>query len=101
VVVSLWRGKNCFSEQKCVGLFYFILHKDYFVTGIFVLSGVREDRLLKIKDQMAIQSPDTRVHFEMASFAEAQLLYQLTQYVIPYADSLGMNEQVNEIKLYI
>jgi ADP-dependent glucokinase len=55
--------------------------------------GVREERLLKIKDQMAVQSPNTRVHFEMASFAEAELLYQLTEHVIPYADSLGMNEQ--------
>jgi hypothetical protein len=35
----------------------------------------------------------------MASFAEAELLNQLTQYIIPYADSLGMNEQVKEIKL--
>lgn len=55
--------------------------------------GVREERLLKIQNQMAVQSPNTRVHFEMASFAEAELLHQLTQYVIPYADSLGMNEQ--------
>ena len=47
---------------------------------------------------MAVQSPSTRVHFEMASYAEAELLYQLTQYIIPYADSLGMNEQVKEIK---
>ena len=66
---------------------------------LLFLSGVREERLLKIKDQMVVQSPKTRVHFEMASFAEAKLLYQLTQYVIPYADSLGMNEQVKEIKL--
>ena len=86
-------------QNKCVGTFYFIIHKDCFVTSIFLLSGVREERLLKIKDQMAVQSPNTRVHFEMASFAEAELLYQLTQYVIPYADSLGMNEQVKEIKL--
>jgi len=71
------------------------------VTSICILSGLREERLLKIKDQMAVQSPNTRVHFEMASFAEAELLYQLTQHVIPYADSLGMNEQVKEIKLRI
>lgn len=57
-------------------------------------SGVREQRLLKIRDQMVAQAPNTRVHFEMASFVEAELLYQLTQFIIPYADSLGMNEQV-------
>ena len=99
MAVSLWRGKNCLSEQKCVGTFSFMLHKDYFVTCMFFFSGVREERLLKIQNQMAVQSPNTRVHFEMASFAEAELLYQLTQHVIPYADSLGMNEQVKEIKL--
>ncbi|KDR23023.1 ADP-dependent glucokinase [Zootermopsis nevadensis] len=55
--------------------------------------GVREQRLLKIRDQMVAQAPNTRVHFEMASFVEAELLYQLTQFIIPYADSLGMNEQ--------
>jgi ADP-dependent glucokinase len=45
---------------------------------------------------MVAQSPNTRVHFEMASFAEAELLHRLTQYVTPYADSLGMNEQVKQ-----
>lgn len=55
--------------------------------------GLREQRLLKIRDQMVAQSPNTRVHFEMASFSEAELLHQLTQYITPYADSLGMNEQ--------
>jgi ADP-dependent glucokinase len=45
---------------------------------------------------MVAQSPNTRVHFEMASFSEAELLYQLTQHITPYADSLGMNEQVKE-----
>lgn len=48
---------------------------------------------------MASQSPSTRVHFEMASFSEAELLYQLTQYITPYADSLGMNEQVKETQI--
>jgi ADP-dependent glucokinase len=63
---------------------------------MFPFSGIREQRLLKIRDQMVAQSPNTRVHFEMASFAEAELLHQLTQCVTPYADSLGMNEQVKE-----
>ncbi|KAJ4451556.1 hypothetical protein ANN_03022, partial [Periplaneta americana] len=55
--------------------------------------GVREQRLTKIRDQMISQSPNTRIHFEMASFAEAELLHHLTQYITPFADSLGMNEQ--------
>ena len=35
----------------------------------------------------------TRIHFEMASFVDESLLKDLTELVIPYADSLGMNEQ--------
>ena len=35
----------------------------------------------------------TRVHFEMASFVDPTLLQELSEHVIPYADSLGMNEQ--------
>ena len=35
----------------------------------------------------------TRIHFEMASFVDHSLLQELTKLVVPYADSLGMNEQ--------
>lgn len=59
-----------------------------------VFLGEREERLEKIRRQMFSMGPDTQVHFEMASFAELDLLKQLTKYVVPYADSLGMNEQV-------
>ncbi len=39
-------------------------------------------------------SPErTRVHFEMASFVDGSLLRELTEAVVPHADSLGMNEQ--------
>ena len=43
---------------------------------------------------MKNQPYKTRIHFEMASFAEAEMLQNLVFYIIPYADSLGMNEQV-------
>jgi ADP-dependent glucokinase len=56
--------------------------------------GEREERLEKIQQQMFSMGPDTQVHFEMASFAELELLKQLTKYVVPYSDSMGMNEQV-------
>ncbi|XP_046383849.1 ADP-dependent glucokinase [Ischnura elegans] len=55
--------------------------------------GAREERLAKIRDQMLSVSEDTRVHFEMASFSEFDLMKQLVEYIVPYADSLGMNEQ--------
>jgi len=34
------------------------------------------------------------IHFEMASFSQSSLIQDLIDDVIPYADSLGMNEQV-------
>ncbi|PSN36343.1 ADP-dependent glucokinase [Blattella germanica] len=55
--------------------------------------GVREKKLASIQEQMKAQASKTRIHFEMASFAEIEMLQLLTDYVIPYADSLGMNEQ--------
>lgn len=38
-------------------------------------------------------SPQTTVHFEMASFVDEGLMLDLLQFVLPHADSLGMNEQ--------
>jgi ADP-dependent glucokinase len=77
-----------------------------FSPRLFVVSGLqmldnfpfeeprdREDRLLKVREQMAQVDKTTFVHFEMASFVEIELLSFLIDNVIPYADSLGMNEQ--------
>nr|CAD7441007.1 unnamed protein product [Timema bartmani] len=55
--------------------------------------GVREARLQKVTRQMKSQPPSAGVHFEMASFAEAEMLVELVRHIIPFADSLGMNEQ--------
>ena len=44
---------------------------------------------------MASMPPTARIHFEMASFTETHLLQDLSRWIIPYADSLGMNEQVS------
>ena len=56
--------------------------------------GERLKRLLAIQKQMKDQDEGkTRIHFEMASFVDESLLSELTEHVIPYADSLGMNEQ--------
>lgn len=49
--------------------------------------------LTKVKKQMTKQALATKIHFEMASFVEKQLLFNLCDLVIPFADSLGMNEQ--------
>ncbi|XP_012258006.2 ADP-dependent glucokinase [Athalia rosae] len=55
--------------------------------------GMRFSRLMKVKQQMINQPRSTKIHFEMASFAEENLLLELSELVIPFADSLGMNEQ--------
>ncbi|XP_063957589.1 ADP-dependent glucokinase-like [Lytechinus pictus] len=55
--------------------------------------GEREARL-EMQRAMILGLPSsTPVHLELASFAEEALLHQLLEYVIPYSDSLGMNEQ--------
>ncbi|XP_052861204.1 ADP-dependent glucokinase [Anopheles cruzii] len=55
--------------------------------------GVRETRLGKVRQQLQAQSPHTRIHFEMASFVELKLLQLLMRNVLPFSDSIGMNEQ--------
>lgn len=55
--------------------------------------GIREYRLEAIRNQMIFQGKQSRVHFEMASFVEEKLLKDLTTMIIPFSDSIGMNEQ--------
>ncbi|XP_065082195.1 ADP-dependent glucokinase [Ochlerotatus camptorhynchus] len=59
----------------------------------FYEKGVRETRIEKVRNQMISQFPSTLIHFEMASFVELDLLQLLLRDVIPYSDSIGMNEQ--------
>uniref|UniRef100_A0A1B6CF50 Carbohydrate kinase PfkB domain-containing protein n=2 Tax=Clastoptera arizonana TaxID=38151 RepID=A0A1B6CF50_9HEMI len=76
-----------------------------FSTDLLVISGLqmmdkypfqigeRENRLIRIREQMISQKPTTKIHFEMASFSEIGLLNELKKWIIPHANSLGMNEQ--------
>ncbi|XP_030372065.1 ADP-dependent glucokinase [Scaptodrosophila lebanonensis] len=57
------------------------------------MPGVREARLRQVRAQLIQQTRNTLHHFEMASYVELKLLEQLREYVLPYVDSLGMNEQ--------
>lgn len=50
-----------------------------------------------VQDQMRRQTPKTHVHFELASFAEPKLMMYLVDNILPFADSLGMNEQVRAL----
>ncbi|CAG0886818.1 unnamed protein product [Darwinula stevensoni] len=60
----------------------------------FPLQDEEKRGILKsISYQMQSMGPDTQIHFEMASFTEKEFLEDLIKYIIPHADSLGMNEQ--------
>ncbi|KAM3877329.1 ADP-dependent glucokinase [Diretmus argenteus] len=56
-------------------------------------SRERETLLSRLATLLSSSSPQTGVHFEMASFVEEDLMEDLIRLVVPYADSLGMNEQ--------
>lgn len=56
-------------------------------------SGERATLLSRLAHLLASTSPTIGVHFEMASFVEESIMEDLLHYVIPHADSLGMNEQ--------
>ncbi|XP_016129529.1 ADP-dependent glucokinase isoform X2 [Sinocyclocheilus grahami] len=53
----------------------------------------REALLGKLAKMLSSASPQTAVHFEMASFVDESLMSDLLEFVLPHSDSLGMNEQ--------
>ncbi|KAH9380610.1 hypothetical protein HPB48_020023 [Haemaphysalis longicornis] len=55
--------------------------------------GQREQHVREVASLMRQVEPSVGLHFEMASFTDASLLLELAEHVLPYADSLGMNEQ--------
>lgn len=54
---------------------------------------IRTSKLNQLSKVLSKLPKSTRIHFEMASFTEDRLMAELLEYVIPHADSLGMNEQ--------
>ena len=58
-----------------------------------VLLGQRRQRLDVLAGMLADLPAETRIHFEMASFAESACLLDIVETVVRYSDSLGMNEQ--------
>lgn len=73
--------------------------------GLLIVSGLqmmdnypfvgreRTEKIENIQRQMKNQPLATKIHFEMASFAENDFMLQIDEMLLPYADSLGMNEQ--------
>ena len=55
--------------------------------------AIRTSKLRQLQQALSSLPSSVKIHFEMASFTEERLLNELLEYVVPYADSLGMNEQ--------
>lgn len=53
----------------------------------------RVDKLSAQIEDIKMESPAVKVHFEMASFTDVKLLKQMVTSIIPFVDSIGMNEQ--------
>ena len=54
---------------------------------------IRTNKLQQLSQMLSGLPRRTKVHFEMASITEEGLMRELMEYVLPYADSMGMNEQ--------
>lgn len=55
--------------------------------------GVREARMSALADALKQTPKSTLLHFEMASFSEAAMMKSVLTHVLPFVDSMGMNEQ--------
>lgn len=88
----------CLLKVNCIRSDFLFLT---FIFSNLFAAGVREERLKLVQEQMKTQSPNTHVHFELASFAESKLMIDLVENILPFADSLGMNEQVSSMFLVL
>lgn len=57
------------------------------------VSDIRAGRLELVKKQILSQPAHVLSHFEMASYVDINLVMLLTTKILPYVDSVGMNEQ--------
>ncbi|CAN7993085.1 unnamed protein product [Ixodes pacificus] len=55
--------------------------------------GQRAEHVREVRDMMKEADPAVPLHFEMASYTDPTLLHELAEHVLPYSDSVGMNEQ--------
>ena len=56
-------------------------------------AGVREERMHKMAEWLKRLPASIKIHFEMASFGEYEMMKSLIENIVPHVDSLGMNEQ--------
>eukprot|EP00118_Oscarella_pearsei_P001187 m.6823 g.6823 ORF g.6823 m.6823 type:complete len:472 (+) comp16966_c0_seq2:112-1527(+) len=59
----------------------------------FSFQGERAALLERLGDVLSSLPDDILVHFEMASFTDETFLNEVVRFILPHADSLGMNEQ--------
>jgi len=55
--------------------------------------GERRGYFEKIQSLMASANSKTKTHFELASFVDDEIMTSIKKYVLPYSESIGMNEQ--------
>jgi len=55
--------------------------------------GERDAYFTKIRTAMASAAEETKTHFELASFVDETIMSKIKDDVLPYSDSVGMNEQ--------
>lgn len=96
---------NDYSNMMLETLDDFVASLSSFQPSLVVVSGlqmldnfpldasIRTAKLRQLQQALESLPSTTKVHFEMASITEERLLRELLEYIIPYADSLGMNEQ--------
>ena len=114
--------KSVWGKYKSPRANRFILHNDYsnmmleslngfagaimdFKPDLVIIGGlqmmdnfyynpkIRTERLKELGNLLESLPSSTKIHFEMASFTDEGFLKELLEYVIPHADSMGMNEQ--------
>ena len=96
---------NDYSNMMLASLDSFISAIPHFHPSLVIIGGLqmldhfpldpelRTANLKRIASLLSSLPDSTKIHFEMASFTELRLVGELVEYIIPYADSLGMNEQ--------
>ena len=96
---------NDYSNMMLESLESFVQSLASFQPALVVVSGlqmldnfpldaaIRTSKLVKLQRALSSLPSSVKIHFEMASITEEKLIKELLEYVIPYADSLGMNEQ--------
>ena len=70
---------------------FFLKYNDGYIHCLTL--GERHVYFEKMKRLMAEAPLETKIHFEFASFVDNSTLSEIKKNILPYTDSIGMNEQ--------